>query len=129
MAAAHREGVAANMDAARDIRAKARELVPKRTGALMASINATQEGDDALVGPTASARSFNGPYGRAVELGGMRTAHNPSGRMWWQSGGVTHSAVSNMMPSQPYLAPAVEATSESRKRIYYDHWLRAQQGL
>jgi hypothetical protein len=96
---------------------------------LMASIDASEDGDDALVGPTGSARSYNGPYGRAVELGGMRTAHNSSGRMWWPDGVWSHSAVSNMMPSQPYLAPAVEETSAGRERIYYDHWLRAQQGL
>lgn len=97
---------------------------------LAASINASHDGDDALVGPTSSAASFNGPYGRAVELGGMRTAHNPSGRMWWPTGEWSHSAVSNMMPSQPYLKPAadiVEGTTSHR--IYYDHWLRAQQGL
>jgi hypothetical protein len=121
--------VRANLDAAKDIQAQARMNVPKRTGMLMASIDASHEGDDALVGPTASARSFNGPYGRAVELGGMRHAHNASGRMWWPTGEWSHSAVANMMPSQPYLAPAVAETEAGRKRIYYDAWLRAQQDL
>jgi len=118
------------MELAKDIRADARAIVPKRTGMLMASIEASAEGDDALVGPTSSAASFNGPYGRAVELGGMRTAHNPSGRMWWQSGGQWHSAVSNMMPSQPYLKPAVDKNIDSgnAERIYADHWRRAFEG-
>ncbi len=121
------EGVRANMDAAKDIQAAARTLVPKRTGLLMSAIETDSEGDDALVGPTAAAASPNGPYGRAVELGGWREAHNPSGYMWWPTGVWSEHAAGNMMPSQPYLAPAVEATDGSRKRIYYDHWLRAQQ--
>lgn len=117
------------MEAAKDIQAMARMLVPKRTGALMAAIDASEDGDDALVGPTGAARSINGPYGRAVELGGWREAHNPSGYMWWPTGVWTDRARANMMPSQPYLAPAVAETEPGRKRIYYDHWLRAQQGL
>jgi hypothetical protein len=115
------------MEAAKDIQAKARELVPKRTGRLMAAIDASRDGDDALVGPTGAAASENGPYGRAVELGGWREAHNPSGYMWWPTGIWSEHAAANMMPSQPYLAPAVEETSGSRERIYYEHWLRAQQ--
>jgi hypothetical protein len=115
------------MEAAKDIQATARRIVPKRTGILMASIEASADGEDALVGPTDSARSFNGPYGRAVEMGGMRHAHNPSGRMWWQSGGQWHSAVSNMMPSQPYMKHAVDEaiTSGHAERTYADHWRRA----
>lgn len=115
------------MELAKDIQADARKIVPKRTGMLMASIEASEDGDDALVGPTDSARSFNGPYGRAVEMGGMRFAHNPSGRMWWQSGGVWHSAESNMMPSQPYMKDAVDKAIASghAERVYEDHWRRA----
>jgi hypothetical protein len=115
------------MEVAKDIQADARRLAPKRTGALAASIDAQADGDDALVGPTDAARSFNGPYGRAAELGGMRYAHNPSGRMWWHDGGSWHSAAANMMPSQPYLKPAVDlAVSSGRaERIYADHWRRA----
>ena len=115
------------MEVAKDIQAEARLRVPKRTGRLMASIETSADGDDALVGPTDAAASFNGPYGRAVELGGMRAAHNPSGRMWWHEGGSWHSAVANMMPSQPYLKPAAEeiARSGAAQRIYEDHWRRA----
>jgi hypothetical protein len=115
------------MELAKDIQADARAIVPKRTGMLMASIEASSEGDDALVGPTTAASSFNGPYGRAVELGGMRHAHNPSGRMWWQSGGSWHSAESNMMPSQPYMKPAVDKAVRSghAERVYEDHWRKA----
>lgn len=118
------------METAKDIQADARRIVPKRTGALMASIAVQADGDDALVGPTDSARSFNGAYGRAVELGGMRFAHNPSGRMWWHDGG-WRSAVSNMMPSQPYLEPAVKEIADSGRaeKIYEDHWRRAQDAI
>ena len=103
---------------------------PKRTGVLAASIVASMEGDDALVGPTGG-WSKNGPYGRAVELGGMRAAHNPSGQMWWPTGVWSQHAAANMMPSEPYLKPAYEAVVRggSLERIYYDHWLKAQEGL
>lgn len=115
------------MAVAKDIQADARARVPKRTGRLMGSIEASADGDDALVGPTDAASSFNGPYGRAVELGGMRAAHNPTGLMWWHEGGSWHSAVANMMPSQPYLKPAAEhiADSGAAEKIYADHWRRA----
>jgi hypothetical protein len=130
LAAAHAEGVKANLEVAKDIQAMARILVPKRTGALAAAIDASSDGDDALVGPTGAARSKNGPYGRAVELGGMRSAHNPSGYMWWMGAdGILRRARSNMMPSQPYLKPAAELIESggAAKRIYYDAWLKAQQ--
>lgn len=115
------------MELAKDIQADARRFVPKRTGMLMGSIETSADGDDALVGPTDAASSKNGPYGRAVELGGMRVAHNPSGRMWWQSGGGWHSAVANMMPSQPYLKPAADKAVDSghAERVYEDHWRKA----
>jgi len=119
------------MEVAKDIQAAARQIVPKRTGALMAAIDASYDGDDALVGPTGAARSKNGPYGRAVELGGMREAHNSSGYMWWPTGVWSDHAARNMMPSQPYLKPAAQeiADSGAAERIYYDAWLKAQQGL
>jgi hypothetical protein len=118
------------MEAAKDIQADARIEAPKRTGMLAASIDAQADGDDALVGPTDSARSFNGPYGRAVELGGMRYAHNPSGRMWWHDGGSWHSAEANMMPSNPFMKRAVDKAIESghAERIYEDHWRKAFEG-
>lgn len=115
------------MELAKDIQAQARRIVPKRTGMLMASIEVSSEGDDAVVGPTDAASSKNGPYGRAVELGGMRHAHNPSGRMWWNSGGGWHSAEANMMPSQPYMKKAAEeaVTTGHAERVYEDHWRKA----
>ena len=93
----------------------------------MESIQANADGDDALVGPTDLARSSNGPYGRAAELGGMREAHNPSGYMWWPTGVWTNHAAANMMPSQPYLKPAVDKVvgGGRAERIYEDHWRKA----
>lgn len=125
------EGKRANMEVAKDIQADARVLVPKRTGMLMGAIEASEDGDDALVGPTDAARSFNGPYGRAVELGGMREAHNPTGLMWWPAaGGGWHTARANEMPSQPYLKPATDmVVGDGRaERIYADHWRKALEG-
>lgn len=116
------------MDAAEEIRDAAKAAAPKRTGVLAASIVAEYRGDDAWVGPTGG-YSTNGPYGRAVSLGGMRVAHNPSGRMWWPTGVWSESAVANMMPANPYFEASVEATSGARERIYYDHWLRAQEAI
>jgi hypothetical protein len=47
--------------------------------------------------------------------------------MWWQSGGSWHSAESNMMPSQPYMKPAVDKAVRSghAERVYEDHWRKA----
>jgi hypothetical protein len=119
------------MEVAKNIQATARAIVPKRTGRLMAAIETSAEGADALVGPTGAARSKNGPYGRAVELGGWREAHNPSGYMWWPTGVWSDRARANMMPAQPYLKPAAEEVEGSgeMERLYYEHWLKAQQGI
>jgi hypothetical protein len=122
--------VAANLEVAEKIGALAAANCPKRSGATAASIVASLEGEDALVGPTGG-WSKNGPYGRAVELGGMRAAHNPSGYMWWPTGVWSHHAAANMMPSQPYLKPAAEEVvgSGDAERTYYEHWLKAQQAI
>jgi phage gpG-like protein len=120
--------VAANLEVARDIGNRARSIVAKDTGALAASIDASMDGEDALVGPTGSARSKNGPYGRFHELGGVHDAHNPSGYMWWPTGVWSNHAAHQVKRPHPFLKPAVEAIVESggANRIYYEHWLIAQ---
>lgn len=119
------------MEVAKDIQATARVLVSKRTGALAASIDTSFDGDDALVGPTGSARSKNGPYGRFHELGGVHDAHNRTGYMWWPTGIWSHHAAHQVKAPHPYLKPAVEETVHSgdAERIYRDRWLAAQQAI
>lgn len=119
------------MEVAKDIQASARAIVSKRTGALAASIDASYEGDDALVGPTGSAASKNGPYGRFHELGGVHDAHNKSGYMWWPTGVWSHHAAHQVKAPHPFLKPAAQeiADSGAASRIYYDAWLRAQQAI
>jgi phage gpG-like protein len=121
--------VAANLEVAERIGGDAKAIVAKRTGALAASIEASSDGDDALVGPTGSARSKNGPYGRFHELGGVHDAHNPSGYMWWPTGVWSHHAAHQVKVPHPFLKPAVDAVVEggTASRIYYEHWLKAQQ--
>lgn len=123
-------GIAANMEVAMEIRDVAKEIVHKRSGALAASIEASADGDDALVGPTGSAASKNGPYGRFIEMGGPRTAHNDSGYMWWPTGVWTNHAHHQEMGPLPYLKPAADLVAKGggAARIYYKHWLAAQQG-
>lgn len=129
--AAHSEGVDANLEVAKDIQASARALVHKRTGRLMEAIDASHDGDDALVGPTGAAASKNGPYGRFIELGGVHKAHNPSGYMWWVEGGALRRARVLVKSGHPYLKPAAEEiiSGGDAKRIYYDAWLKAQESV
>jgi hypothetical protein len=129
LAAAQAEGVLANMDGAEMIGSLAQGIVAKRTGALAGSIEASPDGDDALVGPTGSARSKNGPYGRFHELGGVHDAHNPSGYMWWPTGVWTFHAAHQVKGPHPYLKPAVDLAEGTGElgRVYYDAWLKAQQ--
>jgi phage gpG-like protein len=119
------------MEVAEKIGALARSIVTKDTGALAASIEASFDGDDALVGPTGSARSKNGPYGRFHELGGVHDAHNKSGYMWWPTGVWSHHAAHQVKGPHPFLKPAAEMVVEggSASRTYYEHWLKAQQGI
>lgn len=128
---AHHEGVAANMEVAKDIQAAARTIVSKRTGALAESVDASYDGDDALVGPTGSARSKNGPYGRFHELGGVHDAHNRTGLMWWPTGVWKYHAAHQVKVPHPFLKPAVEVivNSGDASRIYYERWLAAQQTI
>ena len=87
------------------------------------------DGPDALVGPTGSARSDNGPYGRFHELGGVHDAHNHTGLMWWPTNVWSHHAAHQVKRPHPFLKPAVEQIVEGggASRIYYEHWLAAQQ--
>lgn len=147
-AAAHREGVIANLAAAQIIQRRTRLLLnqfrhsahtktpsPKGAppavidGALIASIQAEHDGDDAIVGPTSSASSKNGAYGRFLELGGTHTAHNPSGEMTWLEDGRLWSMGSIDKTERPFLKPATEQAVESGDiyQTYYNHWLIAQQ--
>lgn len=135
-ALAHREGVSANLDAAKVVRDRAREILdegwhpegtkspkPKGTapgsitGLLADSIEVSRDGDDAIVGPTSMAESKNGPYGRFLELGGEHIAHsgNPGWGwggyyyptlMWWKEDGVEHKAPYLKKLPRPYLKEA-----------------------
>lgn len=147
--AAHREGVAANYDAATDIQRRTKALLwrlhhapetktPSPIGAppamisgrLAASIQVEHDGEDAIVGPTSWASSYNGPYGRFLELGGPHIAHNITGEMWWRENGrLYHKGPVIGKTGRPYLKPATEDAISSGEitRTYYDHWLRAQQ--
>lgn len=119
------------MDVAEDVGSLARGIVAKRTGALAASIDTSRDGDDALVGPTGSARSDNGPYGRFHELGGVHDAHNPSGYMWWPTGVWTNHAAHQVKGPHPFMKPALSGVADSgyANHVYYDHWLTAQQSV
>jgi len=137
----------ANLEAAQDIQDRTRRLLTRvvhgphtRTpsppgsppamisGSLAASVQAEHDGDDAIVGPTASARSKNGPYGRFLELGGTHTGHTAKGMSWIEDG-QWYRMHEISKAERPYLAPATDDAVHSGaiSRIYYDHWLIAQQ--
>jgi hypothetical protein len=139
----------ANLEAAQDVRDRARRLLTSKvhaphtktpspphsapamiSGDLAASVKAEHDGDDAIVGPTSSARSKNGPYGRFLELGGDHVAHTPKGMRWFEDGS-WHSARKLTKAERPYLEPATDdaVRSGAITRIYYDHWLIAQQAV
>jgi hypothetical protein len=90
------------------------------SGALAASITVTPEpavlGAD--VGPTASASSRNGPYGRIQELGGPSVGPP----MKWLEDGDWHQAYYRELPDRPYLKPATLGVIASGQltRIYVD---------
>ena len=150
MAAAYREMVMANLDAAKDIEDRTRRLLTRLShaphtktpsppgsppamisGLLADSIQAEHDGDDAIVGPTRLASSKNGPIGRFLELGGTHEAHNPGGYMTWLENGQWYSKRSIDKIERPFLRPATDdaVNSGAILRIYYDHWLRAQQAV
>jgi hypothetical protein len=78
----------------------------------------------AEVGPTSTASSYNGPYGRIQELGGPSSG-NP---MVWVEDGVPHKVRFRRLPERPYLKPATKEIIGSGKlrRIYVDKWAEAQ---
>jgi hypothetical protein len=143
---AHREGVAANLEAAQAIQKRTRSLLSQfshapftRTpspvgmppaeisGRLSASVQADHEGDDAIVGPTRMASSKNGPYGRFLELGGEHVAHNAP-EMVWHEDGIEYRRTFLEKFGRPYLKPATYGAIASGEveDIYWRHWLRAQ---
>lgn len=161
IALAHREGVSANLEAAQKIQSRARRLLaegqhapgtrsPKPpgtapgsiSGSLAASIDARHDGDDALVGPTDSARSKNGPYGRFLELGGEHIAHSGDPGwgwggyyyptlMWWREDGVKYNSPYLKKAPRPYLKPATDDAIASGEitETYERHWLIAQEAV
>lgn len=150
IALSHREGVSANLVAAQKIQGRARRLLaegehgpgtksPKPpgtapgsiSGSLAASVDARHDGDDALVGPTDSAISKNGPYGRFLELGGEHVAHNASGYMWWREDGIRHRASELGKLPRAYLKPATDDAIASGEitETYVRHWLVAQEAV
>ena len=98
------------------------------TGRLAASVRASMGADSAMVGPTSAASSYNGPIGRALELGHDYVAHNRTGYMhwfqdgrWWKAREVTH-------PPHPFLKPMTELAANSGMvtEIYARRWAAAQ---
>ena len=99
------------------------------SGSLAASITVRPDPDaeGAEVGPTSSASSRNGPYGRFLELGGVHEEHNDTGYMTWLEDSRWHRAKVLKKEPRPYLKPATEAVVDSGllEMIYADHWARA----
>lgn len=147
----------ANLEAAQDIQKRTRSLLsqyhhnpgtrtpsPKGqppaeiSGRLLASVQAEHDGDDAIVGPTRSASSGKGPYGRFLELGGTHHASTgpaayPGGppQMWWREDGFWYHAGELEKGPRPYLKPATDDAIESGAvyDIYWRHWLVAQEAV
>jgi hypothetical protein len=94
-------------------------------GDLAASIDVTGEPGSlsALVGPTASASSKKGPYGRFLELGGKH-----EGNMHWFEDGKWHKAKLLVKAERPYLKPSTEELIDSGRltEIYVRQWEEAQ---
>jgi hypothetical protein len=63
----------------------------------------------AHAGPGASAASYNGPYGRFLEFGGVHAAHNSTGFMHWYEGSSWHRAAVLTKESRDYLRRAILA--------------------
>lgn len=62
----------------------------------------------AHAGPGASAASYNGPYGRFLQFGGVHVAHNSTGYMHWFESGSWHRARTLTKESRDYLRRAIE---------------------
>lgn len=95
--------------------------------ALAQSMSASRVGDDAIVGPTGSARSINGPYGRFLELGRDHVAKHRY--MKYVQDGHTYRRRFIRKDPRPYLKPTVEFAVDSGMLldIYAEHWLAAQE--
>lgn len=130
----------ASMEAAQTIQARTRVLLLSKvhpfatktpsapgsppaaiSGELAGSILVSDDGDVAEVGPTTD-------YGREQELGGPM---HGSPMRWMQPPGVWHASYEHALLPRPYLKPATESAllDGTVERIYYDHWLRAIEGL
>ena len=95
------------------------------SGSLWASMTAEMmTADEAWVGPTSSASSYNGPYGRIQELGGLM-----EGRPWmrWFEDGKWHRAQEVFLPDREYLEPATRWEVDSGRvwEIYAEHQTEA----
>lgn len=96
------------------------------SGALAASMTALMMTDtEAWVGPTDSARSFNGPYGRIQELGGEMHGH-PMMHFFRADEGWHHRTFVEL-PSRPFLYPSTVDVVESGRltAIYVAAWTEA----
>lgn len=99
------------------------------TGGLAASVRASMEGEWGVVGPTTAASSYNGPIGRALELGHFYRAHNPTGYMhWYEAGRGWVKSRTADHPDHPYLKPMTDLAVSSGmvEEIYRRHWAAAQ---
>jgi len=95
------------------------------SGDLWASMTAVMvTATEAWVGPTSSASSRNGPYGRIQELGGPMRG-NPE--MHWFEEGRWHRSEFVELPDRPYLRPATDDVIDSGRlfAIYEEHQLIA----
>jgi hypothetical protein len=81
--------------------------------------------DQAWVGPTDSASSFNGPYGRIQELGGPMHGHPMMNFFRVNEGWFGKRFID--LPARPYLAPSTEDVVDSGRltEIYIEHWTEA----
>jgi hypothetical protein len=95
------------------------------SGSLLASMTAEMmTATEAWVGPTDSASSPKGPYGRIQELGGPMT-----GNFWmhWKEDGAWYRRHIVKLLDRPYLAPATADVIDSGElhAIYEAHQLEA----
>lgn len=144
LAASEDQARRASLEAAGAIRDKAKDLLSRQahaphtrtpsapgeapaliSGSLWASMTAEMmTADEAWVGPTSSASSYNGPYGRIQELSGLMEGHP---WMHWFEDGREHFAREVFLPPRPYLKPATDAEIGSGRvwTIYAEHQTEA----
>lgn len=95
------------------------------SGSLWESMTAVMmTADEAWVGPTSSASSKNGPYGRIQELGGLM-----EGAPWmrWFEDGKWYRAQEVFLPDRAYLEPATRWEVDTGRvwEIYAEHQTEA----